>query len=64
MSPELNSVDKTKKLVATATTLEGSKKTNFSLITHSLISTNLANLAKIGPVNVELIGLTGVVTNI
>jgi len=40
------------------------QKTNFSLITHSLISTNLANLAKIGPVNVELIGLTGVVTNI
>jgi len=45
-------------LVAVATSLEGSKKNNFRLIT-----TNPQNLAKIGPVDFEIIGLAGIVKN-
>ena len=44
------------KLVATATSLEGSKN-NFRSFIHGQSSTNPANLVKIGPVDVEVIGL-------
>ena len=38
-------------------------KTDFRLITHSISSTNCENLAKIGRVDSEIIGLTGIVRN-
>jgi len=37
-------------------------KNNFRLITYRHSSTNNANLAKIGPVDFEITGLTGIVT--
>jgi len=46
------------KLVATATTLEGSKKNNFRSFIYGQSYTNPANFVKIGPVDVEIIGLT------
>jgi len=50
-------VDFATKLVATATSLEGSKN-NFRLFIYGQSSTNHANFVKIGPVDVEIIGLT------
>ena len=49
-------VTRTTKLVATATSLERSTK-NFRSFIYSQISTNPANFVKIGPVDVEIIGL-------
>jgi len=46
------------KLVATATSLEESKKNNFNSFVYGESSTNGANFAKIGPVDVEMVGLT------
>jgi len=46
------------KLVATATSLEGSKNNCISKCTTELSSTNPANFVKISPVNVEVINLT------
>jgi len=62
MSAELNSVlwINQEKFVAMATSLETSKN-NFSLIICRRSSTNPANLTKIGPVDVEMIGLKGIV---
>ena len=37
------------------------RKTNFQLIIYSHIYTNPENLGKIGPVDVEIIGLTEIV---
>jgi len=53
------------KLAASTTSFEGSKKTNFRLIIYSHSSTNPENLAKIGPVILEIIGLIliGIVKN-
>ena len=45
------------KLVATATSLEGSKKPSDSFI-YGQRSTNPENFVKIGPVDVDIIGLT------
>jgi len=45
------------KLVATATPLEGSKNIFISFI-YGQRSTNTANFVMIGPVDVEIIGLT------
>jgi len=45
-----------------ATFREGSK-TNFRLIMYSHSSTKSENFAKIGPVDVEIIGLSGIVKN-
>jgi len=45
------------KLVATATSVERSK-TNFRLFIYSHSSTKPANWLKIGPVDVQIIGLT------
>ena len=42
-----------------ATSLEGSKKTNFRLIIYSYGSTNPEHLVKIGLVDFEITGLTG-----
>ena len=44
------------KLVATATTLEGSKKNYFRSFIYGQSYTNPANFVKIGPVDVEIIG--------
>jgi len=49
-------VDKTRNWV-------GSKKTIFRLIISSNSSTNPANLTKMGPVNLEIIGLTEIGKN-
>jgi len=38
-------------------------KTNFRLIIYSHSSINPENLAKVGPVDFEIIGLTGIVIN-
>ena len=46
------------KLVATATSLEEWKKSNFSLFIYGQSSTNPANLVKIGPVDVEITVVT------
>jgi len=46
------------KLVATATSLEGSKKNNFGLFICGQSATNPASFAKIGQADVEIIGLT------
>jgi len=46
-----------RKLVATATSLDGSKN-NFRSFIYGQSSTQPANLVKNGPVNVEIIGLT------
>jgi len=39
------------------------RKTNFRLVIHMHSSISLQNLAKIGPVHFEIIGLTGIVKN-
>ena len=52
----------TKKLVVMATSLEGSK-TNLRRIIYSRRSANSENMAKIGPVDFEIIGVTGIVKN-
>jgi len=46
------------KLVATATSLERSKKNNFRSFMYVQSSTNPANFVNIGPVDVEIIDLT------
>jgi len=51
-------------MVAMATTLEGSKKTIFRSFIYSQSSTNSVNLVKIGPVDVEITGVTEIVKNI
>ena len=48
----------TTKLVVTTTSLEGSKKNSFRSIIYGERSTIPANFVKIGPVDVEIIGLT------
>jgi len=50
------------KLVATAIPLRD-RKTNFRLITRSHSSINQENFVKIGPVDFDIIGLTGIVKN-
>jgi len=50
-----------KKLVAVATSLEGSKKNNFRSFIYSHSSTIPANSVKIGPVDVEITDLTEIV---
>ena len=45
-------------MVATATSLEGSKKNNFNSFIYGQNSTNPANFVKIDPVDVEIISLT------
>jgi len=50
-------------LVATATSFEGSKNNFRSFIYGQSSSTNLANFVKIGPVDVEIIGLTEITKN-
>ena len=45
-----------------AKSFEG-RKTNFRLIIYSHSSINPENLAKVGPVDFEIIGLTGIVIN-
>jgi len=52
----------TKKLVVMATSLEGSKN-NLKRIIYSRRSANSENMAKIGPVDFEIIGVTGIVKN-
>jgi len=60
---KVSSVDKNlQKLVAMATSLEV-RKTNFRLIICISISTSPTNLAKIGPVDFEIICLTKIVKN-
>jgi len=60
---KVSSVDKNlQKLVAMATSLEV-RKTNFRLIICISISTSHTNLAKIGPVDFEIICLTKIVKN-
>jgi len=46
------------KLVATATSLEGSKKNNFSSVICGQSSTSPADFVKIGPLDVEMTGPT------
>ena len=63
MSPKLGSVDKTKqKLVAMTASLGGSKnKFHIDHLEHS--SNNPANLANIGQVDFEIIGVKEIVKN-
>ena len=62
---EKNCVDSdNKKLIAMTTSLEGSKKNNFRSFTYSQCSTNPATFVKISQVDVELIDLTEITTNI
>ena len=49
------------KLVATATSLEGSKKNNFRPLIYGQSSTNPENFVKIGLVDVEITGLTEII---
>ena len=51
-------------MVATATSLEGSKKNNFNSFIYGQNSTNPANFVKIDPVDVEIISLTEITKNI
>jgi len=56
-------VNKSKKLVVMATSPEKAKKNNFRLIIYSRSSTNPENLATVGPVDFEIIGLIEIVKN-
>ena len=47
-----------------ATSLERSKKNNFTSFIHGQSSTNPVNFVKIGPVDVEIIGLKEITKNI
>jgi len=59
---KISSADNNKqKFIATATSLEGSKKTNFRSIIYSHSFINSDNLAKIIQVDFEMIGLTEIV---
>jgi len=51
-------------IIAMATSLEGSKKTNFRLIIYSYGSTNPEHLVNIGLVDFEIPSLTGSVNKI
>jgi len=51
------------KLVATATSREGSEKNNFMSFIYGQSSTNPAHFVKIGAVEVEIIGLTAINEN-
>jgi len=51
------------KLVTTATSLEESTKNNFRSFIYAQRSTNPANFVKIGPVDVEVIGLREITEN-
>ena len=55
MSPELSSMDKANRNWLPQQHLLSERKTNFRLIIYSRNSTNPANLAKIGPVDVQII---------
>jgi len=60
---DLSSVDKTNKHWLPWQRPLKNKKNNFIFIIYSNSSTNPANLAKIGPANGEIIGLTELVKN-
>jgi len=53
-----------RKLAATAKSPEGSKKNNFRSFIYGQSSTNPENFVKIGPVYVEIIGLTEITENL
>jgi len=52
------------KLVATAASLERSKKNNSRSFIYGQWSTNPANFVKNGPVDIEIIGLTEITENL
>jgi len=62
MSPKLSRVNKIKKWLPWLR-LFTDRKINFNLIIYSRICINPENLAKIGPVDLEIIGLTKIVKN-
>jgi len=51
-------------MVAMAMSLEGQKKTNLRLIVYGHSSANPENLAKIGLIDFEIIGLIGIIKKI
>ena len=53
-----------RKLVAAATSLEGSKKNNFRSFIHGQSSTIPADFVKIGLMDVEIIGLKEIAKNL
>jgi len=60
---KISSVDKTNKNWLSWQRSLRDRKTNFTLIIYSHSSTNPENLAEVGPVNFQIIGLMGIVQN-
>jgi len=64
MSPKITFVDKADEIWLPWQCPLRDRKVNFRLIIYSHSSTNTENLAKIGPLDFDMIGLTGIVKNI